>query len=113
MSTCSRKSKECPKIHYGNQQHLLMPMWVSRSKGQSQDHLALSYTSALHILGPHILNPQLKLSVTGSLVSVGRTRLQDDAALLVASTDPSSWAENKAEGVNSHNSLRQCNSLEV
>ena len=53
------------------------------------------------------------MSVTGSLVSVGRTRLQDDAALLVASTDPSSWAEDKAEGVNSRNSLKQCKSLEV
>lgn len=64
-------------------------MWVSRSKDQGQYHLALPYTSALHILGPHVLNPQLELSVTKSLVSVGRTELQDDAALMLGSTDTS------------------------
>ena len=64
-------------------------MWVSRSKGQGQDHLALPYTSALHTLGPHVLNPQLELSVTESLVSLGRTGLQDDAALMLGSTDAS------------------------
>ena len=73
MFVCSRKSKESPNTPHGKQQHLLMAAWASGSNGRGQDYLSVLYTSAVHILGSHTLSARLRLSVTGHLVSAGRT----------------------------------------